>query len=148
MKEITSYFLTSVLGLNSSKTRRRRDFGFFACWYWAFGHGNRLVSLELHAVLSRAAIQKLSKISLFWVKKILNFHNLSWNFVQRCSLTFCTMFIPDLRRSELYLIALPHKNMKIVNFWGFYHIQLKGIETLGTKNDVLEHALQLLFLVN
>ena len=45
-------------------------------------------------------------------------------------------------------MALPHKNMKIVNFWDFYHIQLKGIETSGTKNDVLELALQLLFLVN
>ena len=36
---------------------------------------------------------------------------LSWNFAQRCSLTFSTMFIPDLRNSELYLMALPHKNM-------------------------------------
>ena len=45
-------------------------------------------------------------------------------------------------------MALPHKNMKIVNFWDFFHIQLKGIKTLGSKNDVLQYALQLLFLVN
>ena len=47
------------------------------------------------------------------------------------------------------MMALPHKNVKNVNFSEFSHIKLKEIGALyDFYNDMLQHALQHLFLVS